>query len=90
MGSGRVVCGSCKTEPEVMGYANGDREAICLHCGQRDSAENLIRTVGEHAQHEAMILLERRMLENANGNRFARIKIKPTPRQKFKWRLMNP
>lgn len=73
-----------------MGYANGDREAICLHCGQRDSAENLIRTVGEHAQHEAMILLERRMLENANGNRFARIKIKPTPRQKFKWRLMNP
>ena len=70
-----------------MGYANGDREAICLNCGRRDIAENVIRIVGEHAQHEAMILLERRMEENAKGNRFARFKIKPTPRQTFRWRL---
>lgn len=88
MGSGRVVCGSCKAEPEVMGYANGDREAICLKCGQRDSAESVIRIVGEHAQYSATIQFERRMEENANGNRFARIKIKPMPRLKFRWRLM--
>ena len=89
MGNGRVVCGSCKTEPEVMGYANGDREAICLSCGQRDRAENVIRIIGEYAQHEATIQFERRMEENAKGNRFAKIRIKPTRRQKFKWRLLD-
>lgn len=87
MGGGRVVCGSCRAEPEIMGYANGDREAICLKCGQRDSAENVIRIVGEHAQYSAVIQFERRMAENANGNWFAKFKIKPTPHQKFRWRL---
>ena len=71
-----------------MGYANGDREAICLTCGQRDPAEIAIKIVGEHAQYMAAVLFEQRMQEYANGNRFARFKIKPTPRQKFRWRLM--
>lgn len=88
MGSGRVVCGSCKVEPEVMGYANGDREAICLNCGQRDSAEAAIKIVGDQAEYEAALHFEFRMSENARGNRFATYRIKPISRQKFRWRLM--
>lgn len=71
-----------------MGYANGDREAICLICGQRDSADNVIRIVGEHAEYSATIQFERRMEENASGNRFARIKLRPMSRQQFRWQLM--
>jgi hypothetical protein len=87
MGGGRVVCGSCKIEPEVMGYANGDREAICLSCGQRDSVETAIKIVGDNAQYEAALYFELRLSENARGNRFATFKIKPMARQKFSWRL---
>jgi hypothetical protein len=73
-----------------MGYANGDRELICLNCGQRDSADDAIRIVAEYARHEAVIQLERKVADNASGNRFATFKIKATPRQKFRWRLTSP
>ena len=79
--------GGGRPHPGNKGYCKCDPGAIIHKCGERGRAENVIRIVGEHAQHEAKIQFERRMEENANGNRFAKIRIKPTRRQKFKWRL---
>lgn len=71
-----------------MSYANGDREAICLRCGQRDNSESVIRIVGEYAQHEATLALEQRLAGNGWGNKFAKFAVTKTPRRSFRWRLV--
>jgi len=49
MGEDRVVCGFCKVEPQDLTYGNGERELICLKCGQRERPEAAIEIANNHA-----------------------------------------
>ena len=49
MGEVRVVCGFCKVEPQSLAYGNGEREYICLKCGQREAPDAAIEIASKHA-----------------------------------------
>lgn len=43
----KVICGKCKTDPELVEDANGEAEAVCRSCGQRDKVKDALRIAGE-------------------------------------------
>jgi hypothetical protein len=49
MGEARVVCGFCKVEPKSLAYGNGERELICLKCGQRETPDAAIEIASKYA-----------------------------------------
>jgi hypothetical protein len=45
----RIICGFCKVEPQQLAYGNGERELMCLKCGQRAKPETAIEIANGHA-----------------------------------------
>jgi hypothetical protein len=65
MGEARIICAICQVEPQQLTYGNGERELICLACGQKDRPESAIEIASKHAT-------EKRPLRNGFRWKFSR------------------
>ena len=87
MTQAKVVCGSCKLEPEIVAFGNGDRQLFCPRCEQRDEADIALRIASEHARHAAEIALRRSGTLAEIAGKPATRGAKRVPRKSFRWHL---
>jgi hypothetical protein len=85
----KVVCGSCKVEPEVTSHSNGDREAVCPGCGQRDEAQDAIRIAEQHLADEAARSVQSALRGAIKPSKFIKFEAKRIPQRTFRWHLVD-
>jgi hypothetical protein len=70
----RVVCGKCQLGAEVVTDADGNAEAVCPACGQRDKVEDAQRIAGEHYTEGVKAMLNKTMSDAARGSKVLKFK----------------
>ena len=80
----KVVCGTCKVEPEIVSEADGEA-AICPSCGQRDKVEDAIRIAEEQVTDSTTRALQDAVRSAVRSNEFLNFEAEPLPRRNFKW-----
>lgn len=81
----KVVCGKCKVKPELVEDADGNVEAVCDSCGQRDDVKDAARIAGEQAADVAARAFQSSISRSVRGNKFMKFEAKPLPRRTFRW-----
>jgi predicted nucleic-acid-binding Zn-ribbon protein len=85
----RVVCSKCGVDAQVIADDEGNKEAVCPVCGQRDSVEDAIRIAGEHFAQEARTMLNKAMSDAARGSKVIQYKPGSTTRRSFRWKAVD-
>ena len=83
----RVVCSTCEVDAKVVADANGEEEAVCSQCGQRDKVEDAVRIAGEHAVDQAKATLNDAMRDVARSSKFIQFKPGSPTGGTFRWKL---
>jgi hypothetical protein len=85
----RVVCSKCEVDPEIVTDAEGNAEAVCPGCGQRDNVEDAQRIAGDHAVNQARATLQDAMRDAARGSKIIQFKPGAPTGGTFKWKLVD-
>ncbi len=80
----KFVCGSCKVAPEIVTDADGNAEAVCPRCGQRDKIEDVQRIGGEHFLQSSMPGFQKGIGKAFSG-KFTKFEAEPIRKRAFKW-----
>lgn len=89
MSEARVVCATCKIEPKLLANEEGDHEAFCAVCQQRDKVDDALRIAGEHLAYESQRALQKGLTARTRGNKAVKFEAKRLFRQTFRWHLAN-
>jgi hypothetical protein len=81
----KIVCGACKLPPDVVTDDDGNSEAVCPGCGQRDKVEDALRIGGEHYVEGAKAALNKKMRDVASGSKFIKFESGFSTGGTFKW-----
>lgn len=89
MSEEKVVCGTCKVEPKLLADDEGDREAFCAVCQQRDTVDEALRIASEHFIYESQRAQQKGLSVRTRGSKSVKFEAKRLPRRSFRWHLAN-
>jgi len=83
----RVVCATCKVDPEFVTDADGKAEAVCPGCGQRDDVEDAMRIAQEFALDAVARGLQGGLGDAVRGKDGIEFKPEKIPERTFRWHV---
>ena len=84
---GHVICGTCQVEPEVVTNADGEPEAVCPQCGQRDKTDDAVRIAQEYAVDAIGRGFQGMIGDAVKGNPSIKFTAERIPARNFRWHM---
>lgn len=85
MSNAKLVCAACQRDPDVVTKGDGELEAVCRGCGQRDSVESAKQIASENFKHQAAIAFQEATRHAVRGSKIVRFDGKRIPEREFNW-----
>lgn len=85
----RVICAKCQLDPEIVTNANGQAEARCPGCGQRDNVDDAVRIAGEQATDRAKSDLNDALRNATRGSKFIKLQREFPTGGHFRWKAVD-
>lgn len=85
MGNAKLVCAACYRDPDVVTNADGELEAVCRGCGQRDDVENAKQIASENFKHQAAIAFQEATRHAVRGSKVVKFEGQRIPKREFDW-----
>jgi uncharacterized paraquat-inducible protein A len=82
-----VVCSKCEVVPNAVTDAQGEEEAVCPRCGQRDKLKDAARIARQHTADQMKALISQEMQGAARSSRVMEIASEFT-RHDLRWKVL--
>lgn len=80
-----LLCGECQVPAETVTNEDGEAEALCPYCGQRDKMVQAHQIATEHLGHKASVALQDALQRVMKGNEYVKLETKALPKRRFRW-----